>query len=185
MTAIQIKLKGIFTRWGILTVFAVVSLLWFIIPVQKANAETETWKGSNYVTKFEAMPTLITPGHFIGIFERQGEVVLGNGEKAKTDLRGTVDLNMDIGEGTFHGYSFSTYEDGSMTITKLEGVIRVLPGQRLPITEGTGTYIKGTGRFQGIEGTTSFKSRQTKPYGGEYKGDAGSEGINTFTLPTK
>jgi len=183
MTASQNRSSGRFRRWGMLTGFAL--FLCLLMPLQEAAAETQTWKGSNFITKFEAIPTLITPGHFIGVFVREGEVVFENGEKAKTNLRGTVDMNMDIGEGSFQGYSFSTFEDGSIAITKLEGVMKLLPGGSLPISEGKGTYIKGTGRFEGIQGTTSFKSRQIKPYGGEYKGDAEVEGVNTYTLPAK
>ena len=185
MTAREIRSEVRFNKWGILIGFFVVIFLWVLMPLQCANAETRTSKGSNQITKFEAIPTLITPGHFIGVFERQGEVLFDNGEKAKTILKGTVDLNMDIGQGTFHGYSFTTYEDGSITITKLEGLITLPPGKRLPLSEGKGTYIKGTGRFQGIEGTMSFKSKQIKPYGGEHKGDAEVESVLTYTLPSK
>lgn len=185
MKAREVMAKRIFTKCGIIIGFALVLSIWLLMPLDEASAETRTWKGSNYITKFEAIPTLITPGHFIGVFERQGESLFDNGEKTKTILRGTVDLNMDIGEGSFQGYSFVTYEDGSITITKVEGAMKLPPGGRLPISEGKGTYIKGTGRFQGIQGTMSFKSNQIKPYGGEHKGDAVIEGVSTYTLPAK
>lgn len=175
--------KCIINKWLLFSGVAVFISLWLLMPVSQANAETRKFKVNNQITRFEYIPILDAPGHIVGIFERQGDVLFEDGEKAKQILRGTVDINR--GQGTFQGYSLFTFEDGSTTIAKMEGVIKIPPGKKLPGSEGKGKYIKGTGRFQGIEGTLTIKGKQTKPYGGEYKGDQEIEVTATYTLPRK
>lgn len=174
--------KDIFNKW-VLSGFTVVISVWLFMPVSQVNAETRKWKVNNQITQFEFIPILDTPGHIVGVFERQGDVQFEDGEKAKQILRGTVDINR--GQGTFQSYSLITFEDGSTTMIKVEGVSKMPPGGKLPISEGKGEYIKGTGRFQGIQGTMSFKGKQTKPYGGQYKADMEVEATATYTLPGK
>jgi hypothetical protein len=174
--------KGIFNKWA-LSGFVVVISVWLLMPIQPVNAETRKLKVNNQITQFQYIPILDTPGHIVAIFERQGDVLFEDGEKAKQILRGTIDFNR--GKGTFQAYSLFTFEDGATTIAKMEGTFEIPPGGKLPATEGKGKYIKGTGRFQGIEGTLSIKGKQTKPYGGEYKGDQEIELTATYTLPGK
>ena len=131
----------------------------------------------------EYIPILDNPGHIVGIFERQGEVEFENGEKATQILRGTIDINR--GKGTFQGYSLFTFEDGSTTIAKVEGTHGIPSGKKLPISHVKGKYIKGTGRYQGIEGKVAFEGKQVKPYGGEHKADMEVEGTVEYTLPKK
>jgi hypothetical protein len=166
-----------------LSSLALIIFTWIFIPVSQADAETRKFKVNNQVTRFEYIPILDTPGHIVGLFERQGDVLFEDGEKAKQILRGTIDFNQ--GKGTFHSYSIFTFDDGSTTVVRNEGTFEIPPGGKLPVSEGKGKYIKGTGRFQGIEGTVSIKGKQTKPYGGEYKGDQEIEATATYTLPSK
>ena len=106
-----------------------------------------------------------------------------DGEKAKQIFRGTVDSNR--GKGTFQGYSLVTFEDGATIISTMEGTFEIPKGGKLPVSKGKGKYIKGTGRFHGIEGTLSFTAKQTKPYGGEYKAEQESDVTVNYTLPKK
>jgi len=175
--------KGIVNKPLLLSSLAIILCIWLLMPVSQADAETRKCKVNNQITQLQYIPILDTPGHIVAIFERQGDVLFEDGEKAKQILRGTVDSNR--GKGSFQSYSLFTFEDGSTTIAKTEGMFEIPPGGKLPVVEGKGKYIKGTGRFQGIEGTTSFKGKQTKPYGGEYKGDQEVDVIATYTLPEK
>ncbi len=171
-------------KWNILIFICFFISAWLLMPVAQSNAEeTRKAKVNNYITKFEMIPILDVPGHIIGVYERKGDVVFEDGEKAKQTLWGMVDITM--GNGTFTGYSLYSFEDGALTIFKIDGILKMLPGEKLPVTEGTGKYIKGTGRFQGIEGTVTIKGKQTKPYGGEHKADMELDFVATFTLPAK
>ncbi len=183
MTTIGRNNKCIINKPLLLSSMALIFFTWFLIPVSQASAETRKFKVNNQITRFEYIPILDTPGHIVGLFERQGEVLFEDGEKAKQILRGTIDFNR--GKGTFQGYSLFTFDDGSTTIARVEGKFEIPPGEKLPVTEGKGKYIKGTGRFHGIEGTLSLKGKQTKPYGGEYKGDQKIDVTATYTLPGK
>ena len=183
LTNRKINYKNIFGKWMLFSSLSVVILTWLLIPVSQANAETRKFKVNNQITKFEYIPILDSPGHIIGIFERQGDVQFEDGEKAKQILRGTIDYNR--GKGFFQAYSLFTFEDGSTTIAKNEGTSEIPPGGKFPVSQVKGKYIKGSGRFQGIEGTLDIKAKQIKPYGGEYKGDQEVEGTITYTLPKK
>ena len=90
--------KGILNKWVLFSCFAVLIFTWLLMPVSQANAETRKYKVNNQITRFEYIPILDTPGHIVGVFERQGEVLFEDGEKAKQILRGTIDLNR--GKGT-------------------------------------------------------------------------------------
>jgi hypothetical protein len=162
---------------------AVMLAVWMLAPTLKASAETRKFKVNNQVTKFEYIPILDSPGHIVGLFERQGDVLFEDGEKAKQILRGTIDF--DRGKGTFQSYSLFTFDDGSTTIAKVEGTFEIPPGGKLPVSKGNGKYIKGSGRYKGIQGTYTFNGKQTKPYGGEFKGDQEIEVIADYKLPKK
>ena len=90
--------KGILNKWVLFSSFAVLIFTWLLMPVSQVNAETRKYKVNNQITRFEYIPILDTPGHIVGVFERQGEVLFEDGEKAKQILRGTIDLNR--GKGT-------------------------------------------------------------------------------------
>jgi len=171
-------------KWNILVLICLFISAWLLAPAAQSNAEeTRKAKVNNYITKFEMLPILDVPGHIIAVYERQGDVVFEDGEKAKQTLWGLLD--MTSGNGTFSGYSLYSFEDGSLSIAKIEGIVKMLPGEKLPVTEGMGKYTKGTGRFQGIEGKVSFKGKQTKPFGGEHKADMELDFVATYTLPGK
>jgi len=54
------------------------------------------------------------------------------------------------------------------------------------LIKGTGQYINGTGRFEGIKGEVSFNGKYVTPYTkDETKGDAVFDFTSTYTLPEK
>ena len=116
MTPIGGNNKCIVNKPLLLSSLALIIFTWLLIPVSQADAETRKFKVNNQITRFEYIPILDTPGHIVGLFERQGDVLFEDGEKAKQILRGTIDFNR--GKGTFQSYSLFTFDDGSTTVAK-------------------------------------------------------------------
>jgi hypothetical protein len=60
------------------------------------------------------------------------------------------------------------------------------PGEKQRTMKGEGKYIKGTGRFEGIQGLTSFIGKSVTPYTKDTtKGDAVIDVTSTYTVPKK
>ena len=81
---------------------------------------------------------------------------------------GTV--NLIKGEGTCQGFTQYSFPDGSTFTQKWEGKI----GAR---SEGTWTFIKGTGKFNGIQGKGTWKAYMMSPERWY------SDGVGEYTLP--
>ena len=94
-------------------------------------------------------------GHTILPVEAKG---IGFSEKWGAYLGyNTVTLDLIKGEGTRAGYIHYTFPDGS-TYDR-SGKVRA----ERSAAEGTWTYIKGTGKFEGIQGGGTWKSLQHGP----------------------
>jgi hypothetical protein len=63
------------------------------------------------------------------------------------------------GESTNQGYNQHTFPDGSTTVHKWDGNNKGKGAS----AEGTWTYIKGTGKFEGIQGGGTWKSYPMAP----------------------
>lgn len=163
----------------------VVSILAFVVSVTfgfsitDAVAKTVKYKTTTYLVKVEAIPVPDTEKHAIGIYERRGVAIFENGEVAAYHTRGIFDFTK--GKGMFQGYSETKYKDGSTTMVKYEGSMAVIKKDRT--FSGKGEYIKGTGRFEGIKGNTSFSGKYITPYTKDKtKGDTLIDGTGTYTL---
>jgi hypothetical protein len=102
-------------------------------------------------------------GHTIYLMEAKGIVFT---EKwGACLLYGTYTLDLIKGEGTGQGYTHYTFPDGSTLDFKWEG--RIKGGGRgttgSASAEAPWTYIKGTGKFEGIQGGGTFKSYTVGP----------------------
>jgi hypothetical protein len=75
------------------------------------------------------------------------------------------------GEGTCQGYTQYSFPDGSTTMQKWEGRLGAARN------EGTWTYIKGTGKFNGIQGKGTWKASLMSPERWY------SDGVGEYTLP--
>ena len=110
-------------------------------------------------TKWHPIKVDDEEGHLIAVFEsknvysktKDGEILTGIS-------RGLVDMNVKTGQGTMQGYVVITYPNGDKIFTKTEG--QLLGKGR---AEGTGVYIGGTGRFEGVQGNAVFKSKAIAP----------------------
>jgi len=144
----------------------------------QAKAETVKYTITNYLTKFEVIPVPDEKGHMIMIGERRGIAVFEDGSVAS--YHGQLLADAVKGKtGTWQGYGEFTFKDGSKTMTKFQGTMDTKG------LEGTGEYVMGTGRFEGIEGTNTIKGKYITRYGKETKGDMLLEVTATYTLPSK
>lgn len=156
-------IKKLIIIWGFIgTLIIAVCLLGFTRP---AGAETMTCKVSAYIINMELIPLGDVLGHTVGYNHRKGLVFFENGEVATYTYWGTLDLIK--GRGPFKGYSIFTFADGSLIVKKMQGVIE--PGPKgLPLSvNGTGEFMKGTGRFQGIKGDFKITGKVLTPFSKE------------------
>jgi hypothetical protein len=149
----------------------------------QAKAETVKFTVTSYLTKVEAIPVPDAEGHVLILAERRGVAVFEDESAAAYHTRAICDLTK--GHGPCDGYTDLSYPDGSKTIVNYECTFQVPEGKKLSTFEGKGVYIKGTGRFEGIEGTVSFNGYYVTPYGKETKGDLVVHVTGNYTLPSQ
>jgi hypothetical protein len=121
----------------------------------------------DYSTAVHTLKVPDVEGHTIFLSEAKG---IGFSEKWGAYLGyKTYTLDLIKGEGTQAGYGHYTFPDGSTYDTKFEGKNK---GSALKFSagivgsaaaEGTWTYIKGTGKFEGIQGGGTWKSYGMAP----------------------
>jgi hypothetical protein len=88
------------------------------------------------------------------------------------------------GNGKYQSYWVATYEDGSTSWIRLQGTATLDADRKTTWWEGTSEFIKGTGRFEGIQGsgTSTGKRFSALPgAGAQYYIDW----TFTYTLPSK
>jgi hypothetical protein len=119
------------------------------------------------------------PGHFIGVAQSSGLTNLESGEVGAYTQYAIFDyIN---GSGPHQGYSSTTYEDGSATFSKFEGTTKEAGDGKSSLFEGTYTYIRGTGRFEGIEGGGTYTGKRITPFAAG--ADNYTDIAGTYTLP--
>ena len=169
-------------NWGIIGILLIAALL--LLPATQAEAKTVKYKIIAPLTKVELIAVPDVEKHVVILYERRGVVIYENGETAAYHTRGTSDTIK--GQGSFHGYSDILFKDGSTTMFEYTGTLTLAPGEKLRTMKGEGKYIKGTGRFEGIQGSTSFTGKSVTPYTKDTtKGDAVFDGTATCTMPKK
>ena len=161
--------------WVLLSVFIAA---WLLSPVPQTMAETWKVKFFVHTTKVEGFPIPDVEGHFVTMFVREGVNTFENGELAWG--KGVTIFDGTKGVGSFFIYNTLTFQDGSTITSYGKGT------SGGPTAQFTGEIIHGTGRFQGIKGTsTSANVKNLPPEKGEIIGKAVGEVTITFTLPTK
>ncbi len=149
------------------------------------SGETMTCKVSAYIINMELIPVGDVQGHAVGYNHRKGLVYFENGEVATYTYWGTLDLIK--GKGSFKGYSIFTFADGFLIVKRMQGTLE--PGPKvLPISvKGTGEFISGTGRFQGIKGDFKITGKVLTPFSKEKetRGDICFDVSGSYTLPPK
>ena len=173
------KNKITITIWGCIGVFLIAALM--LVPAAQAGGKTVKYKIAAPITKMEVVPIPDAQGHVVGVLERRGVAIFENGETAA--YRSMVMFDSFKGQATWSGYAELSYADGSTTVYKAQGTAS---GSKPRLINGTGEYIKGTGRFEGIQGKVSSNGKVVTPYTKEAtKGDAVFDNTSTYTLPKK
>jgi len=168
------------TILGCVCIFLIAALA--IVPAAQAGGKTVKFKIAAPITKMEVVPVIDVKGHVIGLFERRGVAIYENGETAAYHSRLTFD-SIRGKEGSFSGYADLSFADGSIIIWKFQGTVW---GSKPRLIKGTGEYIKGTGRFEGIKGELSLSGKYVTPYTKDAtKGDIVADYTSTYTLPKK
>jgi hypothetical protein len=178
------KSKMTYTVLVFLSILLIAACL--LVPATQAEAKTvkANHKTVAYITRVEWIAVPDVEKHVILLFERRGAAIFENGETAAYHTRGTTDSIK--GHGKFHGYSDYLFKDGSTIITEYTGTITLPPGEKLHSLKGESKYIKGTGRFEGIKGKTSFTGNYVAPYTQDKtKGEFVVDVTGTYTLPSK
>jgi hypothetical protein len=129
------------------------------------------------VTTIHTLKVPDVEGHAYTLFEAKGILFSEKWGPGVVSMIASFDLIK--GAGTFQGYTHTTFPDGSTITAKFEGK-SITTGVGLTgigLSEATWTYVKGTGKFQGIQGRGTSKSNTLAP--GQFYADAEGE----YTLP--
>jgi hypothetical protein len=122
-------------------------------------------------------------GHALLLGERRGVANFEDGTAAVYHTSFTCDLSN--GAGPCEGYSDLTFMDKSQTFSKWKLNVEVPEGKQLPALKGTGNFIRGTGKYEGIEGNISFSGYYITPYNEVTKGDQVVQVESSYKLPAK
>ena len=149
----------------------------------QAGAETLNFKSYTWVTRGEIVPIGDVEGHHVTLIMRGTFYVFENGELATGDTVTTSDLTK--GSGSFRGYTTIKFGDGSTIMVKTQGTLGGTAAGALGSSGATSEIIKGAGRFEGIKGTMSTKTKYLPVEKGEVAPKGYGEGTITYTLPGK
>ena len=137
---------------------------------------------TGYTAKMNVIEVGDVPGHIIGVGEFPGVLSCDDGSIATTSTKDMFDYIK--GSGKFHGYNVATFEDGSTLCIRYQGTATPEANGKTTRWQGTCEFIRGTGRFEGIQGSGSLTGKRlasTPGAGSQYYVDYDL----TYTLPSK
>ena len=164
--------KLIWIPFGILVISA-----WIFGYTTQAGAETLNYKSYSYTAKLENVSVGDEEGHTLYLAIRRAFYVVENGEVATASLPQIGDFTK--GAGSYTLYNTITFADGSTIHIRVKGAVGAGAGS------SKGEIIKGTGRFEGIQGTITTKTKYLPVEKGELGPKGYGEGTITYTLPPK
>ncbi len=144
-------------------IFRVLILFLFVLAVTMINGAVAAEKfkshGTSVTTKWQQMEVGDVEGHVLAIYEAKqiyfNEIT---GEKTAGFSRNTMDINLKTGQGSIKGYGVTTDPNGDKSVRTHEGKT-VGKGH----WKGTWSYIKGTGKYEGIKGGGTWDSYSLAP----------------------
>ena len=171
--------KSVSILIGVLVIMA-----WLLGSVTQVGAQTYTSKcrETGYFPKMHIIEVEDVPGHILLVGETAGVLSCDDGSVAT--ISGKSMLDATKGSGKAQGYWLATFEDGSTTWAKTQTTVTPNPDGKTGRWEGTFEFIKGTGRFEGIQGSGIFIAKRFAPTpgaGAQYYSDS----TRTYTLPSK
>jgi hypothetical protein len=174
------KHDGTLVRFIIFVFFMAIIQL---ISLTTAEAETLKFRIFTYVTRMESMPIGFTDAPTNVLCERHGYINYEDGDVA-TFLSRAIGKN-SIQKGTRDGYALITYSDDSTSVFEWDLDFWVNETTQLKTFSGSGKFIKGTGRFVGIDGEVKLTGQEVEPFSGEPAAGAYFDVTATYTLPAK
>ena len=171
------------STWGLFGILVLVMSAWVIGSAVPVGAETLNYKFYSWMIKSERVPVGDVEGHAMSLVVRGSFMVFENGEVATFDAVITSDTIK--GSGSFINYGTAKFSDGSTIITKSQGTIGGTATGSHTGVGWTSEIIKGTGRFEGIKGTLTSKTKYLPVEKGELGPKGYGEGTITYTLPSK
>ena len=175
----MVKRRLLVLTIGMLAVVCSVAVL-----ASPAAAETLKYKFYSWMVKGESLPVGDVEEHRIGYSVRHNFWVFDNGEVATTVNVNTLDVIK--GAGPLMQYITVTFADGSTIVMKSQGtMIGSALGNTMAAVEKKSDIIRGTGRFVGIKGEQSSKTKYLPLGSGDLGPKGYGEGILTYTLPGK
>ena len=105
-----------------------------------------------------AVPVEDVEGHVTGVVEFSGLTFFENGEIAPHRNVSTFDLTH--GEGPHSGYVVHSFDDGSTSVERYTGGVRIDGESGRSIVEGTFECTSGTGRFAGLAGSGTYRGER-------------------------
>jgi hypothetical protein len=152
--------------------------VWVLGSAIQVGAETWNYRFYTWVIKGEDYPVGDVEGHDVGFRTRGYFIMYENGEIATANSVTTQDRTKE--STPYMLYQTIFFQDGSTIIIKSQGTtVGRTTASSSARSESKSEIIKGTGRFEGIKGTTSSKTKYLpiiRGYG---------EGTLTYTLPGK
>jgi hypothetical protein len=143
--------------------FAVLIVVPFVLVVAMIDgavaAEKVNLQGTSVTTNSQSMEVGDEEGHMLIIFEsKQIYINQNTGEKSVSTTKNMMDINVKTGQGTLKGYGETTYPNG-------DKIFRVHEGK--PVGkghwQGTHSYLKGTGKYEGVKGKGTWDSYSLAP----------------------
>jgi hypothetical protein len=169
-----VKRRKIMSQSKVISATTIIIFIFTIAMVNCALAgEKIKYKshGAIFTDKWEQTEVGDEKGHVLAVSHSKqiyfNEIT---GEKHVSATVNTIDINFKTGQGSAQGYGISTYKNGDKTIRTHKGK-SVGKGH----WKGTFTYVKGTGKFEGITGGgtwDSYSLNKTQSYmevEGEYQ----------------
>ena len=138
-----------------MSLLVVVLGLFFGLLVEHVEAETMNFKLVSTIEKAERVKVTEPKGVVIGVLDRKGLSIFDNGEIATTNCRGIFDTKKG-----FQGYSSLSFKDGSTLILSWKGPTSQSRSEKYWEYGIEVEFVEGTGRFKGVKGSGSYKSKQ-------------------------
>ena len=146
------------------------------------SAETTNYTTISYITDLKVMPSAIEEAPTLALLKRRGVSTEEGGEKALYQMECVAFIYKDRTEA--NGISLYTYDDGSTKVLKWEYTGKDENGDGLSEGKGTGSYISGSGRFEGLKGTVEFEAKYLTSYAPDKGtlGDAVMTVVSNYTV---
>ncbi|MCB2192531.1 MAG: hypothetical protein KQI62_13255 [Deltaproteobacteria bacterium] len=159
-----------------LTAVAAVALLLWASPT--LAGQKMTWKEVSRLSQVHKMQAPDAEDHLLGIYEHKGVALFPDGRAAAMLSMGRFDVyDREGGRRKHDGYAKISFADGSAIFFKCQGTETFKDGSKLPWVTGTGTFMKGIGRYKGIKGTLTYEGGYVT---GLDKNDQGGDAVLTY-----